>query len=711
MMENNYGYIYIRHNDWCDSLGICKLGMTASIPDRAALYITSEPIRGFFDPVFRVSFEEMSLLEKNLKDEFSQYQYYKDGGTEFFAKTILTLIEPFFDKNDVHYKRLTEQEIDELVRCPRSHNLNTSYTPRDYQKIIIEKCISHFETQDKGSLVLTCGLGKTLISLWVCQFMNVKKILIGVPNKKLFYQWIEFFDRIFPNIPYLPVSSDDPKQDIKKFLQNNEQCIVITLYASSNKVNKTTKEINYMFDMKINDECHHLTSRNFYDPEKRTYIHMLHIPSKKQLSLTATLKILENDNQQREDDVVISNDNIAHFGEVIERKNLLWAIRKGIICDYVIQTPLIEEEKLEHLFLRFDIREEIEKRLFLSALISLKSISCGHSHHLLIYANSMVSSSKIIKYIQMLLTDGSIDLPELYFSEYHSEINSKEQKQIIDNFEKSKFGIISCVYCLGEGWDFPLLDGVVVAENMSSDIRIVQSLLRPCRKNKNEPNKMNKIILPILNKDDWIENNDNSDLKKVKQVIHQMSLEDETITQKIKVYTMDPEMSKKTNKSKKEDKNKYGIGEYDEEITGQLKLKTIQRSALGITYEKAKRILLNKNIKDKKSYFDLCEVDYRLPKEPDIFFKGTFTNWIDYLNIERKYYDLDTCKKKVNEYLSLHPHLRMQCLDLSFVNQELCKKDALFPPSGLWTDYYNVYNLQNIISFTNSKKKSGALLM
>ena len=47
--------------------------------------------------------------------------------------------------------------------------------------------------------------------------------------------------------------------------------------------------------------------------------------------------------------------------------------------------------------------------------------------------------------------------------------------------------------------------------------------------------KITKIILPILNKDDLIENN-NPDLKKVREVIYQMGLEDETITQKIKVF-------------------------------------------------------------------------------------------------------------------------------------------------------------------------------
>ena len=98
----------------------------------------------------------------------------------------------------------------------------------------------------------------------------------------------------------------------------------------------------------------------------------------------------------------------------------------------------------------------------------------------------------------MLLDDNYFDIPDLYYSNYHSEMKSKDQKEIINNFEKAKFGIITCVYCLGEGWDFPLLDGVVFAENMTSNIRIVQSALRASRKNKKDTNKKTKIIRPSV---------------------------------------------------------------------------------------------------------------------------------------------------------------------------------------------------------------------
>jgi hypothetical protein len=80
---------------------------------------------------------------------------------------------------------------------------------------------------------------------------------------------------------------------------------------------------------------------------------------------------------------------------------------------------------------------------------------------------------------------------------------------------------------------------------MSSNIRIVQSALRSGRKNKLQHNKISKIILPILNRDDWLENNENQDLKKVREVIYQMGLEDETIEQKIKAIRIEISRSHK----------------------------------------------------------------------------------------------------------------------------------------------------------------------
>jgi len=682
----NIGYIYIRTNEYWDLYDAFKLGKTLSIPDREQTYITSEIKRGTYVMIIEIDLIILDNIEKKLQIYFNELNLHIkfNAGIEFYKKEIINFIIPYFDKNNIKYKILSKDEIDGLIRKIRiyDNNDNTSdgesleyikkqienielnnktYNPRDYQEIIINKSYEYFQINEKGLLIIPCGVGKTLISLWITQKLNSDTILIGVPNKLLLKQWEEVICNLFKNVPYLIVSGGIDTENITSFLEKNKKkCIVITTYSSAHKVYTATQNTPFVFGMKILDEVHHLTSSNMRLAHiTKTYIQILSIPSVKQLSLTATLKQLES---VSDDGIVVSNDNVEYFGEIIDRKCLLWAINENIICDYVIQSITTNEEQLEQQLSRFHIIEENDKRLFLSAFASLKSITDGHSHHLLIYSNNKDNSLKLIQYIKMLLDNNYFDIPDLYYSNYHSEMKSKDQKEIITNFENAKVGIITCVYCLGEGWDFPLLDCVVFAENMTSNIRIVQSALRASRKNKKDINKITKIILPILNRDDWLENNENNDLKKVREVIYQMGLEDETITQKIKVFRIDIEKQKPKPKPKEEMDMIDEFGEYDDELTKKLRLKTIKRTTLGTSYEKARKIIADKNIKNKEEYFELCEKDNRLSVEPELTYNGQFINWLEYLSIERIYYDLESCKNAVSEILLLHPEIKKNIL-------------------------------------------------
>ena len=722
-----YGYIYVRTHPSYDAHQACKMGKTNCIPERDSLYATGEVVRGRFETVFQVPNQQMGIIERLLQQEFREFNVRYDAGTEFYDKQIISRIEPYLVRMGFEYKGLTRQEIDDLVRVNRLRktiqkinirgliqqlilrgHTNPQYTPRNYQQVTIAKSVEHFARYDKGLLVLTCGVGKTLISLWITQALRATTICIGVPSKLLLKQWKNIICELFSEIPYLVVSGGVEVDGIVAFLEKNPQkCIVLTTYSSSHKVKDATKSASFVFGMKLLDECHHLTASNMkLSNTTKTYVQMLQIPTAKQLSLTATLKQLETMCDKDDDILVISNDNVEYFGEIIDRKSLLWAIDEKVVCDYVIQTMITEEEQL----VRFPISEENDKRLFLSAFATLKSISDGHSHHLLIYANNKDHSLKIVQYITWLLENHYFDIPGLYYSNYHSEMNGKDQTDILDKFEKSNSGIIVCVYCLGEGWDFPLLDGVVFAENMTSNIRIVQSVLRASRKNKNDSDKKTKIILPVLNRDDWIENNNNTDLKKVREVIYQLGLEDETISHKIKVFRMNIETQKSRKTTTGKGNREMTVDdEYDDELTEKIRLKTVKRTSLATTYEAARKIIADNRVKTKEDYYELCKRNHRLPDQPETAFKGKFTNWIEYLGISREYYDLDTCRKKIGEYLLAYPEIKRH-LEPSMIINDLCKKDVLFPPNGLWVEYYNVSDLRDIITMTPKKKKASIVL-
>lgn len=736
------GYIYVRIHEAWDSYDVCKLGKTQNITNRETTYITGEFVKGDFSYVFEVMLAKMSYAEKELGKDFKSFNVRRPfAGKEFYKKAIIPLIKEQLQKHGIEARLLSCDEVKSIARkeyfakiakylnkkgygdlIKKLRALKSRYTKRSDQIEIIDLSVKHFQDYNKGLLVLICGVGKTLISLWTTLELKANKILIGVPNKLLLVQWEKVIKELFPAYPCLIVKGSVNIEEITLFLkENKEKCIIITTYASSHKVCSASVSTLFTFDMKILDEVHHLTSPYIIKEEHKTYVKILDIKSVKQLSLTATLKILENKDNACDDDLLISNTNVAYFGIIIAKRPLLWAIENHIVCDYSIQTLYSDADQLNALALvcnsgTKDINtkdEENDNRLLLSAYASLKSIYEGHSHHLLIYANSKENSFKIVKYIEKLLSEHYFSVDDLYYSNYDSSMNNATQKTILANFQKATFGIITCVYCLGEGWDFPLLDAVVFAENMTSNIRIVQSALRASRKNAHEPEKLTKIILPIINNYDWIDNNSNPDLKKVKEVIYQMGQEDETINYKIKAFRV--EISPKPDKPKP--KPKPGLippdPDFDEKLTQELRLKTVKRCALGTSYEKAKKIIADLNVKTKEDYYALTLRMNKLPDDPETTYKGQFTNWIDYLSIDRLYYDLKTCKTKVQEYLALYPEITadyFKNLDLAIVCSELCSQDPLFPPYGLWVDYYNLKDLRDLIVI-NYKKKSPSIIL
>jgi len=596
--------------------------------------------------------------------------------------------------------------IDELkIKKPKFiEELKPEYTPREDQNEIINKACQYFIINDKGLLVLICGIGKTLISLWITQRLNSQTILIGVPNLLLVKQWKVVISELFPtfNKLILIVSGNVKVEHITTFLKENRtKCIVITTYSSAHKVYTATQADDFKFDMKINDECHHLTAININSSNStKKYIRMLNIGSSKQLSLTATLKNLEtSDNID-----TISNDNVEYFGEIIDRKSLLWGIKEKIICNYVINTITSNEELMNTQLLGFNITNDNDKRLMLAAYTCLKSIESGQSHHAIIYANSMENSIKICDYITDFITYNYFNIQYLYYSHYTSEIKFKEQRDILTKYNESTLGILTCVYCLGEGYDNPIIGTVVFAENMTSNIRIVQSALRAFRKDKDEPDKLAKILIPVLIKGEYLSP---SDLQHIKEITCEMGTEDETITQKIKVYNIEIKEPSKTQSTPRNKKSYDGeLGEYNANLTSIIKLQTRERTSLGTTYAKACKILADKNIQCSEDYLKFCESNNKLPKNPIEIYKETFKGWIEYLNIRLgpNIYDFETCKKVITQLLIKYPDLKRDYLNLPGIVDKLCKLDPNFPPKHLWEEYYKLELRQIIIINIKGKK-------
>ena len=685
-----YGYVYVRQTIFRELFNVVKIGITKNLSDREITYITGEYIRGKYISAYEVLLEELHYVDEFLKIHLIEYNIIdeSEGGIEYYHETVLEILDTVIESMGKYNRKLTNEEMESIKRTVQNklddnkkkkkeliERKNQEKIPRDYQKTIITKTIEYFESFNKGLLVLMCGMGKTLISLWICQHMNCNKILIGVPNKLLLEQWKNEVKKIFPDVFVLTIESGIIQNKIQKITKENQKFVVITTYHSSYKLE------TFEFDMKIFDEVHHLTTENIKTAQERnSFVRILNIPSRKQLGLTATMKELENFEKS------VSNNDKIIFGEIIDEKNLLWAIERGITTDYLIQTIQVRRENI---ICQGNIRSDNDTNLMLAAYCAVESINQHNSNHMLIYCNSTENSIKVIEFVKQLDR-------EIFSSSYHSGMTIQVQKKVLEEFTVSSKGIISCVYCLGEGWDFPQLDAVLFAERMTSNIRIVQSALRACRKNRGVPDKIAKIILPVLFRENWLEDNTNDDLRKVREVIYQMSMEDERIMQKI-VFS---ELSSKGSTGGSGGKNDWGNVDLD--VTSQLILKTVHRNQLGITYEKAKQIIRDEKrriaVESQKEYQDLCKLNSRLNEDPQNHFGDRFVSWVDYLGIENKYYDLETAKVKIQQYLEKNYDATFGYMILA---QRICDSDKMFPPIDLWTSYYKVNNISSLFTKKN----------
>ena len=241
----NKGYIYIRQHESFKIHNICKLGETSNIPDRETTYVTGEYLKGEFTHVFEIINITSKFTEKILKNNLSLFHKKENGGTEFYDIKIIDKIENIFNCYNIKYKKLSLQEIKNLTRVNRLKEIFkkidknelikilTTIHPRKDQIEIINKSINYFSSNDNGILVLPCGIGKTLIALWICQKLNFKSILIGVPNILLLQQWKETIQKLSFNQNILLVCDGITQNKLNKI---NDNTIVITTYSSCYKL-------------------------------------------------------------------------------------------------------------------------------------------------------------------------------------------------------------------------------------------------------------------------------------------------------------------------------------------------------------------------------------------------------------------------------------------------------------------------------------------
>lgn len=574
------GYIYIRDHPAYN--GLVKVGKTQNIPEREQTYITSEYTRGKFIHVWEICLTALNIIDRLIKFKFQYLNRYNGAGTEFYEREVINEIPVLFESTALIWRELSAEEIENLLRPDRVRAkwkramsavlvVHRRITPRPYQVDIIQETVDLLQTHERVLLNLACGVGKTLISLWVFLrlFSCNGSVVIGVPNLILLAQW---------------------RQRAKNMGINAK----VTTYQSAHKLLAGASA-----DMLICDEVHHL-GRYFGmsavdDLTERQFGSILNIKTKYVLGLSATPPA----------DVSYNSSPIATLS-----RSTIWAIDNNIICDYVINCIFLPGECVS-------IGDELQ---YAAKAAIWCLINEDTPYKMLIYANSRASAEKLrglINAYDLTSAAGGATV-----AVYDSTMSRAERAAAMGTFIGAQKAALVCVYCLGEGWDFPELDAVLFAENMTSEVRIVQAALRAARKNPKKPDKVAKIIIPLL-----------GDFKQIAEVVRQIGAEDANLAAKIRAYTVPT----------------YGANmgaemfTFDDKITNLLRVYSLTRleyirGEIGeLTYNKAKHIIAKyfkcQFTKPSEYIAAIQKYNLELPTDPELYFID-FISWDDYLGTE-----------------------------------------------------------------------------
>ena len=536
--------------------------------------------------------------------------------------------------------------------------------PYKYQKDVLDNIQNYYFQNNIGKLIWACGLGKALLSILIVKLLKFKSVAFGVPSNNLQKQLKNEILKIFPNKNNILFVGGDENDGIKsttdkiqiiQFLNNKlntEPKFVISTYHSCHLL--VDKDI--MFEFKIGDEAHHLVG---IEREENKGFRLFHkINSVKSLFMTATEKTIET----RTNKEIYSMEDESIFGKYIDIKSVYWAIENKKITDYNILVLKNTEDEVDEIVssLRLNV---FNKEIFISCYMCLKSFEkYSDLTHLLLYANTTEDAELAKKYIHEILSLNILSIPKekIYNNALHSK-NCNDLNSEVNKFKNTSYGIISCVYIFGEGFDLPKLNGVCIAGNMQSETRIVQYLLRPNRLEVGNPNKKAYVIIPYIDTDDW--ETENKSYEKVRTIISQMRNVDENIEQKIFVSVGKKQLKKKNSEIEKRriDYEDYNFEENGGELN-KIKLRLRYSKALGSKfteeqdeYNYVRSINASLNIQSKKEYVERKDSHSNFITSPEEYFKskGVWNNWYDFMGvntakfIHSKQEWINFCKEKI----------------------------------------------------------------
>jgi predicted helicase len=416
---------------------------------------------------------------------------------------------------------------------------------------------------DRGQLIMACGTGKTLISMWISEALRSERTLVLVPSLTLMSQTIqEWTANARDPFDYLAVCSDETVTDrdamvshtadlglpvttdpaaVAEFAIRPGRRVVFATYQSSPRLADAHRLGAPAFDLAVADEAHRCAGPTGGD--FATVLADDRIRATKRLFMTATPRYFTNRIKKiagEADFEVASMDEEHKFGAVLHRLTFGEAIRRDLLSDYIVLVVGVDEGTYRAYVERGELvtpdgRVITDARLLASHIGLAKAMRDYDLRRVVSFHGRVKRAEEFSSFFPGVVKWMPPDQAPsgTIWSDYASgEMSSGKRDALLSrlrNLDEGLRGLLSNARCLAEGVDVPALDGVAFIDPRGSQIDIIQAVGRAIRKSPEK--KVGVIVLPVFiaEGDDAEEVLESSSFKNVWEVLKALRAHDEVL--------------------------------------------------------------------------------------------------------------------------------------------------------------------------------------
>ena len=375
---------------------------------------------------------------------------------------------------------------------------------------------------DRATVVMACGTGKTLVSLWAAEQETPKTVLVLVPSLTLLKQtllewseqtsWGERFSYVCVcSDPTVNLKDDALNTDtsevgfrvdtdptiVRRFLerQTTDIKVIFSTYQSAHVVGAGANGLPPI-DLAIFDEAHKtIRGASSYAISDEN------IKIRKRLFFTATPRHVDIHHRDKEGEFrFYSMDDEAIYGPRAHTLSFGTAANKGIICRYKVIIAIINKQMVDDFTRKQGItlveQDEISARWMANLIAAQKAIE-------------EVDAKKIISFhsrVQLAQEFASKEprgiayhLPGYDVRHVNGEQSSGDRAEIIRAFSDADKSLLTNARCLTEGINIPSVDMVAFIDPRQSRIDITQAVGRAMRKPRGPTTKtVGYVVVPVF---------------------------------------------------------------------------------------------------------------------------------------------------------------------------------------------------------------------